>query len=387
MDTQGGSESATQADSKSEPIAQAQTQTDSHWNLIKVGDKDYVTVSNIADFYGLPSGSILSRESHTGNRLPARFQMLSQDGREIFINGVRHWLVFPAIPQDGEVLVSRMDLVKSLEPILRPTNIRGLRRFTTVVLDAGHGGHDRGATGRYGAEKDFALATVKFLGPLLQAAGFEVVYTRTRDVFVTLEDRARIANRTPNAIFVSVHFNAGQSSAANGLEVFSLTPRGAPSSIDQTLRPQHMEAQPGNAHDNQSLILATAIHHSMLGYSSQLDRGVKRARFSVLARTRCPAVLVEGGFVTNLAEGRRIANRNWQRNLARSIAEGIISYHRLVDKGLPPKLAAEYRGRGREAEFLASRGHTTSQNGESSESTTRRSEPAPSIDITPGKTN
>ncbi|MGF1655838.1 MAG: hypothetical protein ACFCU3_02550, partial [Verrucomicrobiales bacterium] len=96
VDTEAETKSVAEADTNAEAITQVQTQTDSHWNLIKVGDKDYVTVSNIADFYGLPGGSILSREAHTGNRLPARFQMLSQDGREIFINGVRHWLVFPA---------------------------------------------------------------------------------------------------------------------------------------------------------------------------------------------------------------------------------------------------------------------------------------------------
>ena len=94
------------------------------------------------------------------------------------------------------------------------------KTFTRVVIDAGHGGHDSGATSRYGGrEKDLALDVAMRLQPKLQAAGFETVMTRSTDKFIPLDGRARISNRQENVIFVSVHFNSSPRSSARGSEV------------------------------------------------------------------------------------------------------------------------------------------------------------------------
>ncbi len=301
-----------------------------HWELIKIGGREYVTLENVVRFYGLAQDSIRTN-AFRGPLGSTQFQMLSDDGREIFLNGVRQWLCFSAEQKDGEVLISRMDLVKTIEPILRPRAIRDLRAFTTVVLDAGHGGHDKGAIGRTGYEKTFTLDVARRLAPLLRATGLKTTLTRSTDVFVPLEERSAIANRTPDSIFVSIHFNSSNNQNAEGAEVFSIAPRGAPPTNSPTLRAHHLETERGNDFDEQSLVLATGIQHALIRRGGQPDRGVRRARFVVLAATSSPAVLVEGGFLSNTRESKLIANSGWRQRLAQAIAAGVIAYKRIVD--------------------------------------------------------
>jgi N-acetylmuramoyl-L-alanine amidase len=260
------------------------------------------------------------------------------------INGVRSWLCFPVTEKDGKYLVSRIDLAKTLEPQLRPQMIPNLGRFKTVVLDPGHGGHDKGATSGYGCEKDFALDVARDIKPLLEAKGIKVKMTRNSDIFVPLELRARIANAAKDSIFVSIHFNAaGANPAARGFEIFSLTPRGAPSTADDALELRFMNMEAGSPVDAPSLALSMCVHHSVVGHFSEYDRGIKRARFAVLRLTKSPAVLVEGGFLTERGESRLIAQSAWREKLAQSIATGIINYKGLVDRKTRPMMVADYR--------------------------------------------
>src|SRR4030095_12329899 len=167
--------------------------------------------------------------------------------------------------------------------------------------------HDKGQVSRYGAEKDFALDVARKLCPILQAKGLRVIMTREGDYFVPLEVRAQIANRARDAIFVSIHFNAsGDDSNDTGVEIFSFTPRGAPSTSDGTVTASSVNMQPGSSVDAQSLALSTCIYHSLLGTLLEFDRGIKRARFAVLRLTKVPAVLIEGGFLTERGESKLI---------------------------------------------------------------------------------
>jgi N-acetylmuramoyl-L-alanine amidase len=266
------------------------------------------------------------------------------DSREILINGVRSWLCFPVTEKDGQYLISRVDLSKTLEPQLRPQMITNLGHFTTVVLDPGHGGYDKGAISSYGYEKDFALDVARGIKPLLEAKGLKVIMTRDSDIFVPLELRARIANAAKDAVFVSIHFNATDSNPnASGFEIFSLTPRGAPSTADDALALRFMNMQAGSPVDAPSLALSMSVYHSVLGHFTEADRGIKRARFAVLRLTKIPAVLVEGGFLTQLGESRLIAKSAWRAKLAESIASGILGYKQLVDNHKRPMMVADYR--------------------------------------------
>ena len=262
---------------------------------------------------------------------------LQLGSREIMINGVRSWLCFPVEEKNGEYLVSRIDLSKTLEPQLRPQMITNLGHFTTVVLDPGHGGIDKGAVSPYGCEKDFALDVARDVKPLLEAKGLKVKMTRDRDVFVPLELRARIANATKNSIFVSIHFNASDANrAASGFEIFSLTPRGAPSTADDALALRFMNMQAGSPVDAPSLALSMSVYHSVVGHFSEVDRGIKRARFAVLRLTKIPAILVEGGFLTERGDSREIAQSAWRARYAQAIATGIVNYKGLVDNRTRP---------------------------------------------------
>src|SRR5207248_2433109 len=152
------------------------------------------------------------------------------------INGVRQWLSFPVSTSDDQLIVSRLDLAKTIEPMLRPEMLSGLRPVETVVLDPGHGGHDRGAVSVFGNEKDFALDVCRRAKPLIESKGVKVIMTRSADVFIPLDRRPMTANAVPNSIFVSVHFNCAPANPlANGFEIFSITPRGGPSTDEMFL--------------------------------------------------------------------------------------------------------------------------------------------------------
>jgi N-acetylmuramoyl-L-alanine amidase len=313
------------------------------WQVVKINGHDYLSVDNISKFYGLPAEVVPSGakiQSETANH-PLEFVSGS---REAMINGARSWLCFPLVEYDGKSLVSRTDVAKTIEPLVRPHRVPNVGKVQTVVLDPGHGGHDKGQVSRYGPEKDFALDVARKLRPILQAKGFRVIMTREGDYFVPLEVRAKIANSARNSIFVSIHFNATNDDPnATGFEIFSFTPRGAPSTSDGNVNANSFNMQPGSSVDAQSMALSACIYHSLLGQLPEYDRGIKRARFAVLRLTKVPAVLIEGGFLTERGESKLISNKDWRAKFAGAIGVGIESYQALPVRKQPPMLVADYR--------------------------------------------
>src|SRR5437870_11373187 len=324
-------------------ISQATALAADDWQIIKLSGQDYLSVDNISRFYGLPAGIAASGEKveFEGAKNPLEFVSGS---REVMINGARSWLCFPAIEQNGKLLVSRTDVAKTIEPLVRPHRVPNVGKVQTIVVDPGHGGYDKGQVSRYGYEKDFALDVARKLRPLLLSKGLRVIMTREGDYFVPLEVRAQIANKARDSIFVSIHFNASNDDRnATGFEIFSFTPRGAPSTSDSAVAPSAFSTQPGSAVDAQSLALSACIYHSLLGHIPEYDRGIKRARFAVLRLTKVPAVLIEGGFLTERGECRLIANKDWRAKLAAAIGVGIENYRTLGVRKQPPMLVADYR--------------------------------------------
>src|SRR5205809_4420732 len=315
----------------------------SDWEVIKVSGHDYLSIDNISRFYGLPAGVAGAGDKIRFETVKNPLEFVS-GSREAMINGARSWLCFPVLEQDGKYLVSRTDVAKTIEPLVRPHRASNVGRLETVVLDPGHGGYDKGQVSRLGYEKDFALDVARRLRPLLQAKGLRVIMTREGDYFVPLEVRAQIANKARNSIFVSIHFNGTNDDPdATGFEIFSFTPRGAPSTSDSAVRSNAFNMQPGSQVDAQSMALSACIYHSLLGHIPEYDRGIKRARFAVLRLTKVPAVLIEGGFLTERGEGRLIANKDWRGKLAAAVGVGIESYRSLGVKKQPPMLVADYR--------------------------------------------
>jgi N-acetylmuramoyl-L-alanine amidase len=178
--------------------------------------------------------------------------------------------------------------------------------FRTVVVDPGHGGHDPGATQRgVSPEKTWTLDLAYRLKNRLEAGGFNVVLTRQTDVFIPLEDRVLISNSQPNVIFVSLHFNSIGKRDIQGVETYYDT--------------------------NRSAKLAAKVQQSILQLPDVFDRRVKTAPYYVIRYNSNPAILIEGGFLSNPVESRRIASPNYRDALAEQIYQGIIAY-----RGRPP---------------------------------------------------
>ncbi len=313
------------------------------WQLVKIDGRDYLPLDNIARFYQLQGSTQMVDRQITLGDSRARLA-LGGNPREVYVNGVKQWLSFPVLIQNDQVMISRFDLAKTIEPALRPSMIANLSPFHTVIIDAGHGGKDRGASSRVGLEKEYTLDVCRNLKKALEAMGLHVVVTRDGDQFLPLEERADLANNINGAIFVSLHFNsASDGGRANGFEVYAMTPQGAASTADTSPSLEQFEEVPGNEFDNASLALATCVQHSILGHIPQVDRGVRRARFAVLRLTRAPAILVEGGFLTNDQESRSINDPAWRERLAEAIAQGVESFREVAVFGKPPKLLADYR--------------------------------------------
>ncbi len=168
----------------------------------------------------------------------------------------------------------------------------------TVVIDAGHGGHDRGGIpGQRIAEKDMNLDVAQRLRNVLAANGYRVVMTRDSDVFVPLPTRVAIANSYRNAIFVCVHFNSTQRRGAAGIETYF--------------------------YGRDSLPLASAVHYYVAGGAPSSNRGVRRRGYYVLRKTNVPAVLVECGFLTNPTEASYAQTASYRQKLADEIAAGV----------------------------------------------------------------
>ena len=308
------------------------------WNPRRFEGRDYIAAEKIAGFYGLASSG-----SYGGYSGKAGGLSFKNNNREASIDGVKYWLSFPPTERDGKLWISRLDLSKTIEPALRPAQGRGLYSPAAVILDPGHGGRDKGATGLYQYEKNFTLDLARRVRDRLRQAGVKVVLTRNSDSFLELDERAAITEHHPGAIFVSLHFNSSPNPAANGLEIFSITPRGAPSTEDEDMSLRDLVNEPGNAHDETSFLLAGAIYGAMHGKIPMFDRGIKRARFAVLRLSECPAVLVEGGFLTSPQDARRIASPKWRDALATAISDGILAYIRLASEKISPPRAADYR--------------------------------------------
>jgi N-acetylmuramoyl-L-alanine amidase len=298
------------------------------WNVVLHGGRRYVPIEDVSRFYKL-NPPVRNNQAFILSS-PSKSIRGRAGTREVFINNVKYILCFPIVQKGKDILISAMDVTKIIEPVMRPGQIRNAGAVRTVVLDAGHGGHDSGAKGPRGIEKEAALDVVLRAKRLLEQAGYTVRLTRSRDVFIPLENRAAFANRFPNAIFISVHFNKSVKGGASGIETFALAPRGVPSMDEENFSYSDLKLHPGHARDPENIALATALHSSMLRHMRLHDRGIKRARFVVIRDVRIPGVLLEGGFMNHPVDGRLIASPAYRDSFARAILDGVNRYQRAV---------------------------------------------------------
>lgn len=296
-----------------------------NWELAKIDGREYVSIDSIKRFYNFTK---ITRSGRSVVLENAKVEMsLKVGGNECLMNNVKFVFSHEIATLGDKVYVSRIDLAKLIDPVLRPNFIQNASDFRTVVLDPGHGGRDPGATNPYGTESDYNLKVAGLVKKQLAAKGFKVVMTRESNIFLSLQERVELANAVDgNAIYVSIHFNSG-GSAARGIETFTLSPPGVPH-YDHDFKAADLQTRAGNEHDSANIALATSVHGSLLRRlgKNTFDRGIKRARFSVLSGVRHPAILLEGGFMSHPYEARLIDNEAYQNAVASGVVDAVAKY-------------------------------------------------------------
>ena len=215
-----------------------------------------------------------------------------------------------------------------------------------IVIDAGHGGHDTGTIGPTGLmEKDLCLDVAQRLGRIIQQRlpGAEVVYTRTDDTFIPLEERTRIANEAKADLFISIHANSSHDHAARGIETYYLNLKGSPDAMEVAAR-ENATAQE-SVHDLEDIVkkiarsekidesreFAADIQESLAKRIQKLnktvkDRGVRKAPFVVLVGADMPSILTEISFLSNPADERLLKNPEHRQRVAEGLYQGVASY-------------------------------------------------------------
>lgn len=220
-----------------------------------------------------------------------------------------------------------------------------VKKVRKVVIDAGHGGKDSGALSKNGIEeKDVVLDIVERIGRLLRKEGLDVIYTRSSDKFISLQERTEIASKEAADLFISIHANSAKTRSAAGVEVFHLKPlssaeRREKQRLDNQkyLHRKLKTSDNGHVHSiiedllythkqADSYHLAQTMSHKLSKDIKARNRGQKNSRFFVLRNTLIPAVLVEVGFLSNPREEKKLKANGYRQRIARSISESIIDY-------------------------------------------------------------
>lgn len=197
-------------------------------------------------------------------------------------------------------------------PVFHPKKRISKLNPPIIVIDPGHGGQDTGAHSQENQyqEKHLTLATAMMLKKHLEYFGYRVVMTRKRDVYIQLNKRAQIANHRRNSLFISLHFNSAPNRKAQGIEIFYY----APNYNHNKNRAQH------------SKDFAQSVLSETIRYTKAPSRGIKCGNFLVIRKTEIPAILLEGGFLTNKEELRKLKNPKYLNRLAWGVARGVEHY-------------------------------------------------------------
>lgn len=230
-------------------------------------------------------------------------------------------------------------------------------RVRTVVIDAGHGGHDPGTHGKKAKEKDVALKVALQVGKTIKKylPDVKVIYTRSTDKFIELHDRAGLANKNHADLFISIHCNAISNPAIHGTETYTLGLHKSQDNLDVAKRENsviykeanHKENYAGfdpnspmahilmanyqSAYIQNSLRLASHIENQFVKRVSRRSRGVKQAGFIVLWKTSMPSVLVEIGYLTNQTEEKYLLSEKNQEYIASGIFRAFKDYKREIE--------------------------------------------------------
>ncbi len=314
------------------------------WNLNALPDAtvDYLRLEDLRSFYKFTTDT-QERKSATRHISNGTTTLtFGPEPRELSIHGVRCRLSHPTRTNErGELLVSRTDVVKLIDPVLRPTYIARRREVKTVVIDPGHGGHDVGQQTPQVREADCTLSLARQLAAQLRQRGYEVLLTREDNRYLSDQRRIDSANGAANAIFLSLHLNSGRSDF-HGIETYTVSPftpaaaTGNTEAASATSDTETAGAMPGNEQDAANIALAFALQSSLVASSGAQDGGCRRTRYSLLSSVHCPAAIVELGYATHAEEGAALNTEEYRATLALALADGVDAFARAIKPGARP---------------------------------------------------
>jgi len=210
----------------------------------------------------------------------------------------------------------------------RPTT---QKPFAVVVLDPGHGGQDSGAMCGGVMEKDLTLDVARRVDRLLDSEGIATLMTRLGDTYVSLADRAAFGNRVKDSIFISIHFNEDNKPVATGVETYYAAHQITAGPVLAWWLP-FLSRPPSQSPKPESQSLAGFIQEALVARTRSVDRGTQPKQFFVIANVTSPAVLIEGGFLTNKEDISKLATEDYRDQLAAAVADGILHYRDAVSR-------------------------------------------------------
>ena len=223
-----------------------------------------------------------------------------------------------------------------LSPILGPqSDIRAPATegpFALVVLDPGHGGQDSGTMKAGMLEKELALDVAYRVERFLQLKGVTTLLTRAGDRYVSLADRVAVANAQRNCVFISIHFDDAARPAATGVETYYAAHQISKSTRMASWLPFLQRTSP----NLESQSLAALIQEALVMRTQAVNRGTTPQQFFVIANVRHPAVLVEGGFLTNADEMNKLATGDYREQIAAAISDGVMRYREVWQQKQTP---------------------------------------------------
>ncbi|MFT3782740.1 MAG: N-acetylmuramoyl-L-alanine amidase [Nibricoccus sp.] len=318
---------------------------------VKIGKEDYFPISAVERRWGL-RGTWLKRDEKLllqNERWKIEFDA---DSREVEINGLRLFLGEPCRVIKRMLYISKADADLILGPILTPGYLQAaVPDLRVIAIDPGHGGSDHGTQNpRLGlSEKTFTLDVSLRLARLLRADGYKVIMTRDSDVRLDLPVRSVTANTYGADLFLSIHFNSLLPDVKpSGSEFYTFPPVGIRSAEAWSAKKDddtETTAAPINKFDHWNSVLAFAMQREVLAQLKTFDRGKKFKHLGVLRGVNCPGMLIEAGFLSNEAEGRKIATPEYRQQIAESIAKGVRSYAAVLSALRTPAAAGARSGK------------------------------------------
>ena len=281
------------------------------WNATSVGDVGYLPLEDLRSFYKLLPLQAAQGTRAVGNG--AVSLVFGPGARELRINGIRCVLSHPVkdVVTNQDLLISKADMVKLIDPVLRPTYIANRRLVKTIVIDPGHGGHDAGTVTPQVREADVTLLVGNKLAEELRKRGFHAVLTHDVNRYQSDQQRVDVANGALDAVYVGLHLNSGRSDI-RGAETYTVDPA-EPSA----------KGLPGNEYDAANVALALALQSALVQQCGAPDGGCRRAHYSLLSSLNCPAAMVELGYATNAQEGAMLNTEAYQSRLAAALADAL----------------------------------------------------------------